>query len=185
MKQPSRKEDITDDEVEQIKRIYRTTHIHQRVLAEMYGVSQAYISAIILNKCRVVPTVYGYKELSKEFPLYADKIANIAKNTERLIEKRIGRRVIYKREEVKHLAMLLDMVNRGELINAFEAGRILNLTHQRVSQYQKDKKFTLITIGAREYMYRSEIEAFAKARTKHSRNVFIAKVENPVESFSY
>lgn len=51
MRQPSRKEDITDDEVEQIKRIYRTTHIHQRVLAEMYGVSQAYISSIILNKC--------------------------------------------------------------------------------------------------------------------------------------
>lgn len=129
--------------------------------------------------------MYGYKELSKEYPLYADKIANIAKNAERLIEKRIGRRIIYKREEVKHLAMLLDMVNRGELINAFEAGEILNLTHQRVSQYQKDKRFTLITIGGREYMYRSEVEAFTKARSKCSHNVSIVKIENPVESFSY
>jgi len=183
----SRHKDLTDEEVESIRKIYQAMPISQCDLAETYGVSQSYISGIINRKMRKHERGYRRKDIIRDYPEYAFRIFNFSRTKSSIVEKQIGTKILYNKSEVDRLVSIFKLVDEGVLIDSTTAGNIIGVTRERVRQYREQGRFTTITIGDREYLYKSEVEQFSKMRTKKRihKEAIPEKVQEPIMSFPH
>ena len=183
----SRHEDLTDEQVENIRKTYQLMPISQCDLAEIYGVSQSYISGIINRKMRKEERGYRRKDVIRDYPEYASRVFYFSTTKSSIIEKQIGTKIFYNKSEVDRLVSILKLVDEGSLIDSTTAGSIIGVTRERVRQYKEQGRFTTITIGDREYLYRVEVEQFSQMRTSKRirKEVIPEKVQEPIMSFPH
>lgn len=185
MKPRSQRKQLLDRHVDEIRALYASGDYTQTDLAQIYGVSQATVSAIIMKKVRNTLHEYHLKQIIQEFPQYASRIFNFSKKTDKLTITDRASNINYNREAIVTLVELYHLIDQGVLITGKRAAELIGVTHQRVHQYIEEDKFTIVTVGDRGYLYTCEVLAFIEMRKEKKRNISIPKVSNPTQSFPY